>query len=121
MDKFEIQKVAESAVATSLDGQIELLKLFNLPSTAIERNYVRKEVVNGKTQLTLCKRERPIKVYDNGSGLSSVSRTMGTYADGINISKKKGKYNDEDRFMNGSFIAGCESVEVGEVEAFASI
>ena len=141
----EIIKRQEGAGAlstTSLQEQMSLLReKFNLPETAIERNYVRvdwvpdpkakdqkcrKAVVKGtaeaknlgmKPVYVLCKRENPIRLFIDDSGRVAGAMSQG-YADRLHLTQKRGRYNDEERLglMNGF----SESVEVKEVSAFAT-
>lgn len=127
---------------TSLQEQMSLLReKFNLPETAIERNYVRvdwvpdlkakdpkcrKAVMKGtaeakhpgmKPVYVLCKRENPIRLFIDDSGRVAGSMSQ-RYADRLHLTQKRGRYNDEERLglMNGF----SESVEVKEVSAFAT-
>lgn len=127
---------------TSLQEQMSLLReKFNLPETAIERNYVRvdwvpdlkaknpkcrKAVMKGtaeakhpgmKPVYVLCKRENPIRLFIDDSGRVAGAMSQG-YADRLHLTQKRGRYNDEERLglMNGF----SESVEVKEVSAFAT-
>lgn len=126
----------------TLTEQMSLLReKFHLPETAIERNYVRvewvpdpkaqdpkcrKAVMKGseedkhrgmKPVYVLCKRESPIRIFFDASGRVAGAMSQG-YADRLQLSQKRGKYNDEERLglMNGF----AESVDVKEVASFAN-
>lgn len=114
----ELQKCESEYSVADIRKQIDLLKKFNLPETAIDNHYVRIDVKNGKEVFTLCKRERPIKVSDPYDDNCIVICQMKSYSErcGFDHCAKKGKYNDEDRISNNQ----CLSIEIGEVEQFGS-
>lgn len=114
----EVQKYEGGYAIADIRKQIDLLKKFKLPETAIDNHYVRIDIENGKEFFVLCKREKPIKVSDPFDDNCRVIAHMGLVSDkiGFSSSNKRGKYNDEDRIINNE----CQSVEVGEVESFGS-
>lgn len=99
--------------------QIDLLKKFNLPPSAIDRHYVRVDKSpSGKELYVLCKRENPIKVSDPYDDNCLVISNMKLYSERINFSsQRRGKYNDEDKLSNHEAL----SIKVGEVESWATM
>jgi hypothetical protein len=114
----EVQKCEGGYAVADIRKQIDLLKKFNLPESAIDNHYVRVDIKNGSEFFTLCKRERPVNVSDPYDDNCVVTCQMKSYGErmGFDHSEKRGKYNDEDR-INGN---QCLSIEVGEVEPFGS-
>ena len=111
-----VKKESRGLTIAEFNKQVELLAKFKLPSTAIERHYVRVDKNNdGSESYTLCKRSTPIKIYEIDDEINRVVAGMQSYSERIQFSKKRGKYNDEHRLNGG------ESIEVGEVDAWAVI
>jgi hypothetical protein len=109
------------AVITKSDFEKQMSLLtdkFKLPETSIERHYVRiDKKPDGTEQYVLCKRESPIKIFDIDDNGVSVAATVKTYAERLNMSNTKGKYNDEHRLIPQT----DNGLEVGEVESWATI
>jgi hypothetical protein len=114
----EVQKYEGGYAVADIRKQIDLLKKFHLPESAIDNHYVRIDIENGREFFTLCKRDKPIKVSDPYDDNCVVACQMKSYGErmGFDQPLKRGKYNDEDRIVNNQ----CLSVEVGEVEPFGS-
>lgn len=99
--------------------QMELIKKFNLPETAVESHYVKVgRLSNGKETYTLCKREQPIKVYDPFDDsvrvVCQMNKTMGEMRR-LSDTPKRGKYNDEHKLIPNEAMG----IEVGEVEEWS--
>lgn len=110
----EIAKKNDTESICDIESQMDLLKLFKLPPTSIETHWVKKIVIDGKERMCLCKRERPIKVFENDSGRLCTIRGTKTNSERIGMSNKRGKYNDEDRLIGSE----AHSVEAKEVQSF---
>jgi hypothetical protein len=111
-----VKKESHGLTVAQFNKQVELLAKFELPSTAIERYYVRVDKKNdGSESYTLCKRNTPIKIYEIDEEANRVVAGMQSYSERIGFSKNRGKYNDEHK------LDGANSIEVGEVEAWATI
>lgn len=111
-----VKKESHGLTVAQFNKQVELLAMFNLPSTAIERHYVRVDKNDdGSESYVLCKRSTPIKIYEIDDENNRVVAGMQSYSERIGLLRKRGKYNDEHK------LDGVNSIEVGEVEAWATI
>lgn len=107
--KSKEHKISKRDDFVYITEQMELLKTkFQLPATMVETHEVRQE---GK-YFILSKREKPIQVFDfDADGhQASIVQSQQLYTNRMFGSKKRGKYNDEDRFEN------VHGVEVGETQ-----
>ena len=101
-----------------LDRQFELLALFNLQPTSAERYYV---TVKSDGTKVLSKRENPISIFADDDGASCIRQVQKTYAERIGLDADhigNGKFHDAHRLALQEAMSS--SIEVGEVEAFAS-
>lgn len=95
------------------EEQFELLKKFNLPQSALERNEVQ---VREGGALVLVKREKPISIFPDTDGNLSASHTQDSYSEFALKDERRGKYNDGALLGDAQY---CADLATGEVAAFA--
>ena len=91
---------------------MQLFKRFKLSPTMVETHRFEKRGDN----FALVKRERPVKIFDDGNG-SVVALAATTTTDRVGLNRMRGKYNDENRL----FDQDCASLKVGEVAAWSTL
>lgn len=118
----DIVKSAGTALGGRIDDvdfQFGLFDRFKLARTLAETHrFVRNEGDEGHPY-KLVKRERPVRIFDDGGGARAVAQMQRSYSDRVGVSRpaRRGKYNDEERLA----LSEALSVEPKEVDAWASI
>lgn len=111
----ELVKLQDGSLARvdSFDFQMEMFKKYKLSPTMAETHRFESR---GEGKFALVKRERPVRLFDDGNG-GVVALTAATTSEKVGLNKHRGKYGDENRL----FDQDSASLKVGEVQAWSTI
>lgn len=111
----ELARLQDGSLARvdSLDFQMEMFRKCKLSPTMAETHRFESR---GDGKFALVKRERPVRLFDDGNG-GLVALSAATTSERVGLNKMRGKYNDENRL----FDQDSASIKVGEVAAWSTI
>lgn len=111
----ELVKLQDGSLARvdSFDFQMEMFRKYKLSPTMAETHRFESR---GEGKFALVKRERPVRLFDDGNG-GVVALTAATTSEKVGLNKMRGKYGDENRL----FDQDGASLKVGEVAAWSTI